>query len=45
MSIAAEPIAVATIGGQSSGKEKARPSPSRRNYVVKTDAVVVPEAR
>lgn len=45
MSIAAGPIADGAIGNLPSRKVKANVPPTRRQYLVKTDAVVVPEAR
>ena len=45
MSIGAAPIADAAIGYLPSRKVKANSPPTRRQYLAKTDAVVVPEAR
>lgn len=45
MSIAAAPIADAAIGFLPSRKVKAGSPPTRRQYVVRNDAVVVPEVR
>jgi hypothetical protein len=45
MSIAAGPVADGAIGNLPSRKVKANVPPVRRQYLVRSDAVVVPEAR
>jgi hypothetical protein len=45
MSIASSPVADEAIGHLPSRKVKANSPPSRRNFVAKRDAEVVPEAR
>lgn len=45
MSIAATPIADGAIGYLPSRKVKANQAPVRRQYVVRADTAVVPEAR
>ena len=45
MSIASAPIADSAIGFLPSRKVKANSPPTRRQYLARTDAVVVPEAR
>lgn len=45
MSIATGPVADGAIGTLPSRKVKANVPPVRRQYLVRTDTVVVPEAR
>jgi hypothetical protein len=45
MSIAAVSIAESAIGGHTNQKPKSTKAPTRRQYVVKSDAVVAPEPR
>ena len=45
MSIAAGALAEAPLGAQSSSKCKSTKAPSRRQFVVKSDAIVTPEPR